>query len=106
VTLRYFAPNGFFAEIGATLVWQDRTDAYQLEPESIVSYPPERLTTVDTVIGYRLPKRLGILSLAVCNLLDEEFRIQDVAFKSDDSFVNYSSILPGRMVLARLTLSF
>ncbi len=54
---------------------------------------------VDLSLGYRLPNRRGVLSLNVDNLLDEEFRFQDLDPENP-------SIMPERMAYFRFTLSF
>ena len=53
---------------------------------------------VDVSLGYRLPKRYGIVSLGVLNLLDEEFKFQD----TDPA---QPLIPPERTALLRFTLT-
>jgi tetratricopeptide (TPR) repeat protein len=53
----------------------------------------------DASVGYRLPRRFGLLSLAFRNLFDRTFRFQDTDAASP-------RISPGRLVLARFTLAF
>ena len=53
---------------------------------------------VDASLGYRLPKRYGIVSLGVLNLFDEEFNFQD----TDPAL---PQIAPERTVLLRFTVS-
>jgi hypothetical protein len=40
----------------------------------------DAFVVVDAALGYRLPKRFGIMSLGVRNLVDEEFQFQDTVF--------------------------
>jgi tetratricopeptide (TPR) repeat protein len=95
---RYFHANGFSAGI--------RTSRFHQEGE-FVSGPeggaPEAgeddFWIVDLSLGYRLPNRRGVLSLNVDNLLDEEFRFQDLDPENP-------SIMPERMAYFRFTLSF
>jgi outer membrane receptor protein involved in Fe transport len=77
---------------------------------------------VDVGLGYRLPKRLGIVSLGVRNLLDEEFRFQDDSFRSRRLVANQDNqtnaipipgefrgnfgFVPDRVIFAAITLSF
>ena len=55
-------------------------------------------------IGYRLPRRLGIVTVEVNNLFDRAFRYQDVVRGSNSE--SYPSILPERVLYTRLTLLF
>jgi hypothetical protein len=58
-------------------------------------------------VGYRLPKRLGIVSLEVRNLLDEDFSYQDLNFITSEPFASSDiPFIPDRTILARITLSF
>ena len=72
---------------------------------------------VDVGLGYRLPKRLGIMSLGVRNLLDEEFRFQDDSFRSRRLAADDNNLIPGdfrgnfgfvpdRVIFTAITLSF
>jgi outer membrane receptor protein involved in Fe transport len=53
----------------------------------------------DASLGYRLPRRWGLVSLTMKNLFDKTFRFQDTDAASP-------RISPGRLVLARFTLAF
>jgi outer membrane receptor protein involved in Fe transport len=59
----------------------------------------DSFSVVDVSVGYRLPKRRGVLSLNVDNLLDEDFRFQDVDSENP-------SLMPERMAYLRFTFSF
>lgn len=74
ITMRYFDPSGFFASLGATCVQQEMEDFSQEDSDTFV--------TVDAAIGYRLPRRLGIINLGIRNLLDEQFSFQDDSFRT------------------------
>jgi outer membrane receptor protein involved in Fe transport len=98
---RFFHPSGFFAGVGGSFVWQK----VDLLPGATFDDGTDNFFLVDANIGYRLPKRLGILSLEVRNLFDNSFHYQDLNVQqSGDPMV--SSFLPTRMVFGRLTLSF
>ena len=64
----------------------------------------EDFVVVDAAVGYRFPKRLGIVSLEVRNLFDEEFVFQDPNINSTEP--SNPRFVPERTVLGRLTLSF
>ena len=110
LTLRYFHPTGFFSGIGLTHV--DQAIARPSSAETTT----EEFVTLDTVIGYRFPKRLGIVTIAINNLLDEEFRFQDDNFRifvpartfagGDLDLGTVSNIVPDRTILGVVTVSF
>jgi outer membrane receptor for ferric coprogen and ferric-rhodotorulic acid len=99
----WFHPSGWFAGAGVTFVDQTvRRD----ENRSDLAQGDSSFALVDAVVGYRLPKRDGVLSLSLNNLFDEDFRYQDNSYRtfSDEPYV--SPYAPDRVVMGRLTLSF
>lgn len=109
LTVRYFHPAGFFARLGATYARQEIEGPF-------VDDDSDSFVLFDVGLGYRLPKRLGIMSLGVRNLLDEEFRFQDDSFRSPILGTNQTAILgdfrgnfgfvPDRVIFTAITLSF
>lgn len=59
----------------------------------------DRFWVVDASVGYRLPKRLGVVSIEARNLLDAKFKFQDTDPANP-------SIFPKRVILGKLTLAF
>ena len=101
LSIRYFSPQGLFAELGATFVQQD------IEQQGNGSGPSsEDFVVLDTAIGYRLPERRGIISLEVKNLLDEDFLFQDLELRTSDPFMVARDFIPDRAILLRITLNF
>ncbi len=102
--VRYFRTAGpgagFFAELVATYVHQE----VDLPPASTFGEDSDDFVLVDAAIGYRLPRRSGILSLEARNLLDEEFLFQDVNIQRPEP--SNPRFIPGRTILFRLTLDF
>ena len=100
--LRYFAPSGFTIGGRATAVhqagWFSTPGPTPFAPWTLV-HGAERFWTLDTFVSYRLPKRRGSVSFNADNLLDEDFRFQDI----DPS---NPSLFPERLVSLRFTLSF
>jgi outer membrane receptor protein involved in Fe transport len=92
VELRYFGATGFTAGLRVSLVDQEG-EFQQAGPGQ------DRFRVVDASIGYRLPKRRGVLSLNVDNLFDESFRFQDIDPENP-------SIMPERMAYLRFTFAF
>ncbi len=100
LSLRYFHPSGLFAEIGATYVRQE----IDLPPSSTFGMDSDDFVLVDALIGYRLPRRSGLVSLEVRNLLDADFRFQDLdGVTSEDVNARY---IPGMTIFGRITLNF
>jgi hypothetical protein len=53
----------------------------------------------DASLGYRLPKRYGVIAIKVNNLFDREFRFQDTDPENP-------GILPERLILLTFTLAY
>lgn len=102
--LRYFHPSGFFAGLGTTLVRQEveRSPAAELGLDE----GDENFVVLDASLGYRFPKRRGLISLEVNNLLDEGFRYQDDSFREFQDAPSIGPYIPERRALARLTLNW
>jgi len=92
--ISYFHPSGPFTRLGATYVDQEATRADL--PSS-----HERFWTLDASIGYRLPKRYGLVSLDVRNLFDEEFDYQNSFNAAPQQLPRFQ---PSRAVFLRINL--
>jgi outer membrane receptor protein involved in Fe transport len=66
----------------------------------------DNFTMTDLSVGYRLPRRAGIVSLSVQNLFDKEFDYQDDSFREFQDEPSVGPYIPDRSVLARITLNF
>jgi outer membrane receptor protein involved in Fe transport len=93
----FFHPSGLFFRLKATYVDQDGEFGNALFAPSETD--SDQFWVVDAAIGYRLPKRYGILSLEAKNLFDEGFQFQD----TDPS---NPAIVPERVLLTKITLAF
>lgn len=104
LNIQYFDPSGFFAGLGVTYVNQD---VQFLDPRSLTSLPTqsEDFILVDAGLGYRLPKRWGIIALEARNLFDKQFYFQDYSFQSAVDAVN-PRFIPERTLYARFVLNF
>ena len=102
VTATYFHPSGAFGGVGATHVDQEvkGDDVYSHETGD------SDFTLVDVAVGYRLPKRSGIVSLAVQNIFDEDFDYLDNSYRVSQDEPMVGPYLPGRSVMARATVNF
>ncbi|HNP52666.1 MAG TPA: tetratricopeptide repeat protein [Nitrosomonas nitrosa] len=108
IKIQYFNPNGFFASILNTFVFQDLDDRSNPAPISIPN--PERTEgkssffLLDLSTGYRFPSRRGLLSFEVKNLLDENFFFRSSQFQNTIALAPI--YIPDRRYFARLTLNF
>ncbi len=121
LNIQYFDPSGFFAGLGIVYVNQD---IQLLDASSLVFLPPtgpglpvidpgsvkflpdsEKFTLINVGLGYRLPKRQGIISLEARNVFDQQFRFQDYSFMSADQVSN-PLYLPERTFFGRFVLNF
>ena len=93
---RYFGRSGLTAGLRVSHYHQEGAFA----PFRGVSEPgQDTFWTTDTTLGYRLPKRRGVLSLNVDNLFDKDFRYQDIDPENP-------GVVPERFAYFRFTLSF
>lgn len=100
VSLRYFAPCGFFASLTTTYVHQ--TVARPLG--STLAQGVSEFQVFDAVMGYRLPARRGMVSLGVKNLFDRHFSYQDLNFQTSQA--QPPLFLPTRTIELRVALDF
>jgi tetratricopeptide (TPR) repeat protein len=95
--VRFFHPSGFSAGLRASYL--DQKGVFG-NPRAGTSAPGEDdFWVVDASIGYRFPKRYGVLQFEVKNLFDEEFRFQD----TDPA---HPSVYPERQLFLKLTVAF
>jgi hypothetical protein len=103
LSIRYFDPSGFFAGAGATYVYQ-RVD-YDPEENPVAVSGDGDFVLFDATVGYRLPKRWGILALEGRNLTGKYFQYQDYSFMMASNNLD-SPFLPERTVIGRFILNF
>ncbi|MCI0401512.1 MAG: TonB-dependent receptor, partial [Gammaproteobacteria bacterium] len=101
VSMRYFHPAGFFAGVSGTFVWQD----LDLAPTSTFEPTHDEFFVVDASVGYRLPKRWGIMSVEIKNIVDEQFLFQDLNVQTARA-EEYSRFIPDRTIFVRATFAF
>jgi len=94
--ISFFNTLGFIARLKATYVDQDGEFG---NPSLGFVSGDDNFWVVDASLGYRLPRRLGIVTFEAKNLFDEEFYFQD----TDPSNPH---ITPESLIFARLTLAF
>ncbi len=91
--LKYFHPYGLFSNLGITYVNQD-----------VDTMSDDQFVLLDAGIGYRLPRRNGIIMLGVKNLLDKDFNFQGLGFRTRQE--EGPPFIPDRTISAQITLSF
>jgi tetratricopeptide (TPR) repeat protein len=100
IQLSYFHPSGLFSRLAATYVSQDVFDRTYLKTTL-----RDEFVLVDMAMGYRLPKRYGLLSLEIRNLFDRDFNYQEVIDRSSQD-VLAPLFLPDRSIVLQLAISF
>ena len=92
----FFLPCGFSAQMKTTYVDQEGKFG---DPFSGFLEGDDQFWVVDAAISYRLPKRLGLISLEAKNLFDEKFNFQDT-----DPANPWT--VPEQVISAKCTLAF
>ncbi|MHC1728731.1 MAG: tetratricopeptide repeat protein [Syntrophobacteraceae bacterium] len=97
-----FHPSGFFAQLRPTMVFQDGRFVQEFRDfplPAIFRRDHSNFFVLDAAVGYRLPKRLGIISIEAKNLFDKSFKFQE-------SDPHSMTVFPERWILGRVTLFF
>ena len=94
----FYHPSGLYAGLKGTYVYQNGSFERQFQA-GIFEDGEDKFWLVDAAIGYRLPKRFGLVTVGVTNMFDKEFQYYDV---DPDN----PRIQPSRSVFAKLTLAF
>ncbi|MGZ8886519.1 MAG: hypothetical protein ACXW1O_08140 [Halobacteriota archaeon] len=104
VAVRYFNRSGYFAGVGASIVYQDvkRQDGEGL----FVAEGHDTFVVADASVGYRFPDRRGSASLEARNIFDEGFKFQDNSYRVAQAQPNVSPFMPERAVFVRVALSY
>ncbi len=98
VTVQWFSPSGISASLRATYLHQN--GIFCEAGAATCNLEGEETTTMyDLGLSYRLPRRIGSISIDVLNIFDEKFRYQSV---------DTSQLVPftGRAAFARISLVF
>ncbi len=98
----YHHPSGWFARLTQTYYRQDgRINTSTLTPPDTEK---SRFWLTDAELGYRLPKRRGMVSLQVRNLFDRSFNFRDTDFAAGGT--QAPEIQPARSTYLSLALPF
>ena len=90
--VRYFQPEGLSASL-TTTYWSQKGE---FGDNNAFQSGKENFWTTDAAISYRLPQRMGFVSVGASNLFNKQFRYLDTDGASP-------TIQPRRMVFARVT---
>jgi Tfp pilus assembly protein PilF/opacity protein-like surface antigen len=95
--VNFFHPSGIFA--GLTATYYDQSGDFMDLKTNIYSDADDTFWLVDAALGYRLPKRTGIITAGVTNLFDnDDFHYWEVDRKN-------SRIQPERQAFIKVTLA-
>ncbi|WP_186289561.1 FecR domain-containing protein [Methylomonas koyamae] len=109
LSVNYFAPNGIFTKFTATNVHQtiDKQTGLAIKGlQPTMQEGTDDFWTIDAQFGYRLPKRLGIVSIGVKNLFDEKFNYQEFYFQNGVNNPIMPTFQPGRYLYTQITIAF
>ena len=96
ISARLAFPCGLWLGVSLTGVWQKGIfDG----PGGVPNQGKDHFEVVDTLIAYRIPRRLGTISLEVNNLFNKNFQFQETDLSALPRYV------PERRVFARLSLA-
>jgi tetratricopeptide (TPR) repeat protein len=96
LSVAFFHPSGLQARLTGTYVNQSGRFGDAI---SGINSGSDQFWVLDASIGYRLPKRFGLITLEGRNLLDHHFHYNDNDF-------GHPTLYPERLILLRLTLAF
>jgi len=97
--VRFFHDSGFFSRVVARYVNQKAVAPDLFGRPSLQN----QFVIVDAGLGYRLPKRFGIIRIELRNLFDERFNFESLGARAIEGGVPF---IPERTISANLTLAF
>jgi hypothetical protein len=98
LSVRYFDERGFFGRLAATFFSQKIEEATDDIDDRSTS------AIFDVAVGYKIPRVKGSLSIELNNIFDQDFKYQDVNFRTNET-IN-PKFTPERTLLARATFHF
>jgi tetratricopeptide (TPR) repeat protein len=103
--LSWFPSERLFGRLIATHVRQD-VEFRRLAADQSLFFVDEadHFWLFDAELGYRLPRRAGVISIVVRNLFDQQFEFQDRNFQTNEP--QAPEFQPERQVFIRFTLNF
>jgi len=95
--VRVFLPIGFFGVVGANYYAQDVVQFDDITAP-VEHHERPKFWTMDASLGWRLPNRLGFVTLEGTNLTDQEFDFYEQALQEQ--------VIPARRVVLRADFQF
>ena len=107
VSVNYFSPSGFFGGVTVTHVVQDLQVQDPFLPGAAPTALDSDFTLVDLSLGYRLPRRLVVVSLEARNIFDQDFFYLDRNMHLGEGPVGGESVqyLPELSVFLKVSLA-
>ena len=99
LAVSFFHPAGFIAKFKGTYIDQKGSFQSQVYEPGVFLSGKDQFWLVDASVGYRLPKRYGLITLEAHNIFNQSFMYYDT------DPVN-PLIQPERYVFLKFTLSF
>ena len=115
MSVNLFASQGLFSSLIGTYVNQQikrEASSSIYEGSNRFNAGKDGFFLVDAILGFRLPKRRGALSVEARNLFDQEFLYRNASLSSIESnniIINRNvtnRFIPVRTIMMRLTLHF
>jgi hypothetical protein len=98
--LRFFDPSGFFSRVTTTYVNQEATSPVFFDPPS----RQNQFVLVNAGLGYRLPRRFGIIGIEGRNLFDERFDFESLQARAQEG--QNPPFVPDRTIFTYFTVAF
>ncbi len=95
--LRFFSPQGIFAEFGATR-YDQAVEQFDDLASSARTTVKSRFWVADALVGYRFPRRWGSLVVDASNLFNKKFEFYERSVQE--------TVVPARSVVARLEITY
>ena len=102
ISVNYFSPARWYAGITATFVEQE----ILRNALSSQAGGKSDFNLLDFSLGYRLPKRLGAISLGIYNATDEQFMYQDDSYREFRDEPAIGPYFPERTASVQVSLVF
>ena len=101
ITISYFDPDGWYLRLGGRYVHQN-IEEFTGANETVKDN--EDFVLADAMIGYRLPRRYGILTLSLTNIFDKSFSYYNLVLPN--GIESEQLFLPERQILLKMTVAF
>ncbi|MGH8615371.1 MAG: hypothetical protein ACREYF_25965, partial [Gammaproteobacteria bacterium] len=108
ISLHYYMPTGIFSSLTASYINQSGLVRGFGDPDTDTP-ASDNFWLVDFSLGYRLPKRYGLVTFGIRNLFDQKFSFQESKFEAlgeTGSEILPPTFVPERIFFGQITLAF